>query len=50
MAIETTVIIGLVLFVISEVLPYLPIKSNGIIQAVLGALRVAFPHKSDTDK
>jgi len=40
---ETTLIIGLVLFVASEVMPYLPIKSNGLVQAILEALMTVFP-------
>ena len=40
---EVISIIGLVLFVASEILPFLPIPQNGLIQAVLGALVKAFP-------
>jgi hypothetical protein len=40
---ETTLIIGLVLFIASEVMPYLPIKSNGLVQAILEALMTVFP-------
>ncbi len=45
---EPTIIIGLVLFIASEILPFTPLKGNGIADAVLKALRLAFPHKSDT--
>ena len=47
---ETTVIIGLVLFVASEILPFTPLAGNGLVDAILKALRVAFPHASHTDK
>ena len=40
---ETTLIIGLVLFIASEVMPYLPVKSNGLVQAILEALMTVFP-------
>ena len=40
---ETTLIIGLVLFIASEIMPYLPIKSNGLVQAILEALMTVFP-------
>lgn len=43
-------IIGLVLFIASEILPFTPLVGNGIVDAVLKALRMAFPHASDTDK
>lgn len=43
---EPTLIAGLVLLVISEVLPYTPLKGNGLIELIVGALRDVFPHKS----
>lgn len=46
---EATVLIGLALFIASEILPFTPLAGNGILDAVLKALRVAFPHKSDTE-
>lgn len=46
---ETAAIIGLVLLVISEVLPYTPLKGNGIVQQILASARKMFPHKSHTD-
>lgn len=46
---EPTLIAGLVLLVLSEVLPYTPLKGNGIVQLVLNALKQAFPYKTDTD-
>ena len=36
-------IIGLGLFLVSEILPFLPIEENGILESVLHALRLAFP-------
>jgi len=47
---EITVILGLVLFVASEILPFTPLAGNGLADAIIKALRVAFPHSSDTDK
>lgn len=44
---EFAAIAGLVLFVISEILPFTPLKGNGIAESVLEALKVAFPHKGD---
>ena len=41
---EIAAIAGLVLFVISEILPYTPLKGNGIVEAIVEALRTAFPH------
>lgn len=47
---EVTVVLGLVLFIASEVLPFTPLAGNGLVDAIIKALRVAFPHSSDTDK
>ena len=47
---EVTVILGLVLFIASEVLPFTPLAGNGLVDAIIKALRVAFPHSSDTEK
>jgi len=41
---ETAAIIGLCLFLVSEILPFTPLKGNGIAEAILETLRVAFPH------
>ena len=43
---ETAAIIGLVLLVASEVLPFTPLAGNGLLDAVVKALRTAFPYKS----
>jgi hypothetical protein len=43
---ETTAIIALVLLVISEILPYTPLKGNGIVQEIVRVLRGVFPHGS----
>ena len=43
---EPLAIIGLILFVIEEILPFIPAKilpANGIIHGIIGALRTAFP-------
>jgi hypothetical protein len=47
---ETAAIIGLVLFLASEVLPFTPLAGNGLVDAIVKALRIAFPHASHTDK
>ena len=41
---ETTAILALVLLIISEVLPYTPLKGNGIVQEVVEVLRKVFPY------
>jgi hypothetical protein len=41
---ETTAIIALVLLVVSEVLPYTPLKGNGLVQEIVEVLRGIFPH------
>ena len=46
---ETAAIIGLVLFVVSEILPFTPLKGNGIVEQILKTARQMFPHKSHTD-
>jgi hypothetical protein len=40
---ETAAIIGLALFLASEVLPFLPIPQNGLVQAIVAALIKVFP-------
>lgn len=47
---ETAALIGLVLFIISEVLPFTPLAGNGILEQILKTARKAFPHASHTDK
>jgi|TARA_Y100000289_G_scaffold5663_2_gene5152 hypothetical protein len=42
---EPTIAIGLALFLLSEILPYTPLKGNGLAQLLIEALRSAFPHK-----
>ena len=46
---ETAAIVGLVLFVVSEILPYTPLKGNGIVQQILKTAREIFPHESHTE-
>lgn len=43
---ETTAIIALVLLVISEVLPFTPLKGNGIVQEIVEVLRKVFPYSA----
>jgi len=45
----TTAIVALVLLVVSEVLPYTPLKGNGIVQEIVAVLRKLFPHHTDSD-
>lgn len=40
--------LGLIGFVISEILPFTKYKSNGIVQALVLALRKAFPYEPHT--
>ena len=46
---EPVALIGLVLFLISEILPFTPLKGNGLIDQILKSARQIFPHKSDSD-
>jgi hypothetical protein len=46
---EVAAIAGLVLFIISEILPYTPLKGNGIVQQILKTAREIFPHESHTE-
>ena len=46
---EAAAIVGLVLFIISEILPFTPLKGNGFIDQILKTAREIFPHKSHTD-
>lgn len=46
---ETLALIGLVLFLIDEILPFVPasiLPANGIAHGVIGALRAVFPKPS----
>jgi len=40
---DPVVAIGLLLFITSEILPFTPLAGNGIVDAIIKALRVAFP-------
>lgn len=40
---ETAAIIGLVLFIASEVLPFTPLAGNGLVDTLLKALKAAYP-------
>ena len=46
---EVAAIVGLVLFIVSEILPFTPLKGNGIAEQILKTAREIFPHKSHTD-
>lgn len=45
---ETAALIGLVLFLVSEILPFTPLKGNGLIDQILKSAREIFPHHSDS--
>ena len=47
---ETAALIGLVLFLTSEILPFTPLRGNGLLDQVLKSARRIFPHKSHTDR
>ncbi len=47
---ETAALVGLVLFIISEILPFTPLKGNGILEQLIKTGRTLFPYKSDTDR
>lgn len=40
---DPIIAIGLLLFIASEILPFTPLAGNGIADAIIKALRVAFP-------
>lgn len=40
---EFAALAGLVLFLSSEIIPYTPLKGNGVVEAILNALMKAFP-------
>ena len=46
---EVAAIVGLVLFIASEILPYTPLKGNGIVDQILKTAREIFPHESHTE-
>jgi hypothetical protein len=46
---EFAAVAGLVLFLASEIIPYTPLKGNGVVEAILYALIKAFP-KPEIDK
>lgn len=47
---EPIAIVGLVLFLASEIMPFLPIKDNGLIEGLLHALRTVFPKPEAEEK
>lgn len=46
---EFATIAALVLLVVSEVLPYTPLKGNGIVQEIIEVLRGVFPYIARKD-
>jgi hypothetical protein len=46
---EVAAAAGLILFLASEIIPFTPLKGNGVVEAVLNALMQAFP-KPEADK
>lgn len=40
---DPVIAIGLLLFIASELMPFTPLAGNGIADAIIKALRVAFP-------
>ena len=40
---ELAAIVGLVLFLASEIIPYTPLKGNGVVEAIIEAGRKVFP-------
>ena len=40
---EVAAILGLILFLASEVIPHTPLKGNGVVEAILAAGMKAFP-------
>lgn len=41
---EFVTVAALVLLVVSEILPYTPLKGNGVIQEIVEVLREVFPY------
>ncbi|MGA0792464.1 MAG: hypothetical protein ACO3O5_08535 [Burkholderiaceae bacterium] len=46
---EFAALAGLILFISSEIIPFTPLKGNGVVEAILNALMKAFP-KPEADK
>jgi hypothetical protein len=40
---EFAALAGLVLFISSEIIPYTPLKGNGVVEAIMNALMQVFP-------
>ena len=47
---EFAALVGLILFLISETLPFTPLKGNGIVDAILKTLMQAFPRPEKPEK
>lgn len=47
---EFTAAAALLLLVLSEILPYTPLKGNGVVQEIIEVLREVFPRSSEKDE
>jgi len=47
--VEIAALIGLILFLASEIIPHTPLKGNGVLEAIIEAGMKAFP-KPETDE
>ncbi|GEM_PF-3253284 len=47
---EFTAAAALLLLVLSEILPYTPLKGNGVVQEIIEVLREVFPRSPEKDE
>jgi hypothetical protein len=47
---EFTAAAALFLLVLSEILPYTPLKGNGVVQEIIEVLRAIFPRESEENE
>ncbi len=47
---EFAAAVGLILFLVSETLPFTPLKGNGVVDAILKAMMQAFPKPEAEEK
>jgi len=47
---EFTAAAALLLLVLSEILPYAPLKGNGVVQEIIEVLREVFPRSPEKDE
>lgn len=45
----TIALVAIIVSAVSEILPFTPLKGNGIVELVMKALQHVFPKRSDTD-